>query len=322
MHGEAAEILRCRTEESIDALHVVGDTFSTLMKFTSQRPINMGRLEADTASTYVAVAVRLAQSLADAGKRRRVFTNDPERLLTLAGAKAGWFTAVLLKIDPVFPLHLRFYAAHHKLQVFEHFSEETWPNCFLDLDIVLSRDAEAVQKILESPRAMEAWVYDISAQVVPAYSRWVVQGDLTRLGAVPLFRYGTEGSSFSASHRSSHACRRSETACCPSTFRFAILHTTLATNLSCRSRSVPSSVSSRWRSRRRTAGSALLVGSNTPCAAARYCAAAPRILAFAGHEVGVEPRSALPNSTAADPMHSSATAADGVARCTWLRAGR
>ena len=154
----------------------------------------MGRLQADTASTYGAMAVRLAESLANAGKRLRVFTNDPERLLLLAGAKADLLTPALLEIDPIFPLHLRFYAAHHKLHVFERFSKEAWPNCFLDLDVVLSRGGEAVQTILESPRAMEAWVYDISAQVFPARSRPVVQRDLARLGAANAFPlwYGGE----------------------------------------------------------------------------------------------------------------------------------
>ena len=154
----------------------------------------MGRLQTDTASTYASMAIRLAESLANAGKRLRVFTNDPERLLQLVGAKADLLAPALLEIDPIFPLGLRFYAAHHKLRVFERFSEETWPNCFLDLDIVLSRDGEAVQTILENPRAMEAWVYDISAQVFPARSRPVVQRDLAKLGAVNAFPlwYGGE----------------------------------------------------------------------------------------------------------------------------------
>lgn len=168
--------------------------FSTLMMFTSQRPANLSRLVFNTASTYAGMAVRLAASLAFAGKHLRVFTNDPERLLALAGENAGLLTPDLLEIDPIFPPHLRFYAAHHKLNVFERFSREAWPNCFLDLDIVLSSEAEAVQRILEYPRAMEAWVYDISPQMFQTYSRSVVQRDLARLGstnALPLW-YGGE----------------------------------------------------------------------------------------------------------------------------------
>ncbi len=168
--------------------------FSTLMMFTSQRPVNMGRLNAVAALAYVAMAVRLAESLAHSGKSLRVFTNDPDRLLMLAGANAGLLTPALLEIDPVFPLHLRFYAAHHKLRVFERFSQETWPNCLLDLDMVLSKDGAAVEQMLEKPRAMEAWIYDISAQIFPAYSRQVVQQDLARLGAPNAFPlwYGGE----------------------------------------------------------------------------------------------------------------------------------
>jgi hypothetical protein len=164
------------------------------MMFTSQKPKNIGRLAADTASTYVSMAVRLAESLARAGKTLRVFTNDPDRLLMLAGAKSDLLEPSLLEIDPVFPLHLRFYAAHHKLHVFERFRTETWPNCFLDVDIVLSKDSAKVQEMLEQPRAMEAWVYEISAQVFPAYSRAVVQRDLVRLGAPNAFPlwYGGE----------------------------------------------------------------------------------------------------------------------------------
>jgi hypothetical protein len=168
--------------------------FSTLMMFTSQKPINMGRLASDVALTYVAMTVRLAESLARAGKGLRVFTNDKERLLTLAGAKANLLTPTPLEFDPIFPLHLSFYAAHHKLHIFERFAEETWPNCFLDLDIVLSKDGTVVQQILENPSPMEAWVYDISAQVFPAFSRPVVQRDLAKLGATKAFPlwYGGE----------------------------------------------------------------------------------------------------------------------------------
>jgi len=168
--------------------------FNTLLIFTSQRPVNIGRLAPDTASTYAAMAVRLAESLARAGKSLRVFTNDPERLISLTGAKSALLTPELLEIDPVFPAQLRFYAAHHKLNLFHRFAQETRPNCFLDIDMVLTQDASDVRERLEKPRAMDAWVYDISGQVFPAYSRQTVQGDLTKLGATNAFPlwYGGE----------------------------------------------------------------------------------------------------------------------------------
>ncbi len=168
--------------------------FNSLLMFAGERPVNISRLSGDIASTYVEMAIRLAESLGRAGKNLRVFTNDPERLLALAGPGARLITPIPLEINPLLPPDIPFYAAHHKLDIFRHFSREAWPNCFLDLDVLLFKDAAEVQQRLESPQPMEAWVYDISGQVFPAYSRPTVQQDLKKLGASNAFPrwYGGE----------------------------------------------------------------------------------------------------------------------------------
>ena len=125
--------------------------FSSLMMFSSQRPMNMGRLQADTASTYgcnggssCRVACECRASACGFSRTIRSACSAGRRESRFAHARAAGDRSHL-------SAYLRFYAAHHKLHVFERFSKEAWPNCFLDLDVVLSRGGEAVQTILEIP---------------------------------------------------------------------------------------------------------------------------------------------------------------------------
>jgi hypothetical protein len=167
--------------------------FNTLMMFSGERPANLGRFARDVAAAYAGMTFRLAESLARAGKHLRVFTNDPDRLVSMAGKRKDLFSPTLLEIDPAIPLDIGFYAAHHKFHVYERFSQEAWPNCFLDTDVVLTKDPIYVQRLLEQPYSVDAWAYDLSAQAF-SVSRSVVQEDLIKLGAPNTFPhwYGGE----------------------------------------------------------------------------------------------------------------------------------
>jgi hypothetical protein len=70
-NNEESGLTRCTWSET---------RFSTLMMFTDQRPADISRFAGDPTSVYVQMAVRLAESLARAGKHLRVFTNNPIRL--------------------------------------------------------------------------------------------------------------------------------------------------------------------------------------------------------------------------------------------------
>jgi len=152
------------------------------MMFTGQRPINIGRLAGDVTSTFAAMTIRLAKSLACVGKTLRVFTNDPERLGILAERQCALLQLVPITSDSRFPSDIRFYAAHHKLGLFDLFAHESWPNCLLDVDMILAADALAVRDRLENPLPLEAWAYDISANQFAGWGRDHIQTDLMRLG--------------------------------------------------------------------------------------------------------------------------------------------
>lgn len=167
---------------------------NTLLMFSDRRPINVGGPSSDPAAMFAAMAGGLARSVSRQGKRLRIFTDDPERLAGLLGKDALIVDLEQLPVDLRFPKDITFWAAHHKINIFRQFGEEEYPNGFLDLDMVLMEDASSVRRKLEDPAPMQAWIYDISAQVFPAYTRRVVQGDLARVGAVNAFPrwYGGE----------------------------------------------------------------------------------------------------------------------------------
>jgi hypothetical protein len=156
--------------------------------------MNMGWSRRDPGGVYTDMAIRLAESLSTAGKKLRVFTNDPERLTALTGNRARLLTPVMMSADPKYPREMDFWAAHHKLNMIRQFGTEPWPNGMLDLDMILTQTAATLRDKLEVPAPMQGWVYDISSQVFPAYTRRVVQGDLKNVGDESAFPnwYGGE----------------------------------------------------------------------------------------------------------------------------------
>lgn len=126
----------------------------------------------------------LAWSLHVIGHRLRVWTNDGLRFKELLGPERE----VPLQMREVaflnrFPPNLPFYAAHHKLDLYRFFSHESHINCLVDTDVVANpRKVEILEDTFAQANPPEAWVYDISDQVFPAFGTRRVIQDLQSLG--------------------------------------------------------------------------------------------------------------------------------------------
>jgi hypothetical protein len=170
---------------------------NALLFFTDEASVNTKRRGDKLRSLLAANAIALGQSLADCGLGLRLFTNQPQQLAEMLEAYElpDALTIEQIGSDARIPREIPFYAAHHKLFLFERFAAERNANCLLDLDMIANR--EQISQLMQlqvrdvdfSRQGSEethvemphAWVYDISHQVFSAYGRNTVLTDLAKL---------------------------------------------------------------------------------------------------------------------------------------------
>lgn len=159
--------------------------FNTLVFLTNEPSVNTRRRGMAMQRSYARQALALARSLESLGKTLRVFTNDRRTLLEIMSSENGSATFPYTVEELCFPTNLpctiRFFAAHHKLFLFSVFAREAHCNCLLDTDIVANHAKRSLIQLLEENPRVDAWVYDISDQVFPAFGTTAVQDDLRRV---------------------------------------------------------------------------------------------------------------------------------------------
>jgi hypothetical protein len=161
--------------------------FNTLLFITEKPSTNVRATGLELPRIYVSQALGLARSLNSCGKTLRVFTNDRDTVVELMAREspAGTIRMDVRQIEfPSWslPETAPFFAAHHKLFLFSHFAQEEHPNCLLDADVVVNNNNLSMAKLFDQSPELDGWVYDISAQVFPAYGTHVVQADIRLLG--------------------------------------------------------------------------------------------------------------------------------------------
>jgi hypothetical protein len=131
---------------------------------------------------YVRNAITLARSLARAGIRFTVACAEPELIDGIARRYGGADLAIQrIHLGLDIPSGIPFYAAHYKIDLFRQLGTVADSEYLgiVDCDVIaLGDQPPALARLVESGTPL---VYDITDQVVPAYGRDVVVGDLEKL---------------------------------------------------------------------------------------------------------------------------------------------
>ncbi len=142
---------------------------------------------AKLAELYARDALTLSRSLHRAGIPFTVLTNDAARvhaILENIGQSAA-LNVLGLDFHLEFPSGITFYSSHYKLDVFQYLASLE-PGSYVglvDLDMIALGEVPA--SLTDLIRNKTPLVYDISAQVTPAFGREVILRDMQKLLSTP-----------------------------------------------------------------------------------------------------------------------------------------
>lgn len=138
---------------------------------------------------YLRMAVRLGRGLYSRfGLPLNLVTNDAETLTALlAGIEGGRHADCVRLVQIDFsslslPQGARYFAATHKVMLFDYFAKQSEYSALLDIDMICLPGAE--QPLGDFVRDKCALVYDISDQVFPAHGYDRILADMRKFGPV------------------------------------------------------------------------------------------------------------------------------------------
>ncbi len=149
-------------------------------------PVNArNRQASESLRMYLRNALLLARSLRMQHLPFVLLTNQPDTLEACAREEGYAATIQAIPFPELVPKGTLFYSAHHKINVFRWLGTRA-PDAYsilVDIDVICAKSLPAA--FIEGINAGIPAVYEIGAQVHPAFGRDVVIRDLTRLTGKP-----------------------------------------------------------------------------------------------------------------------------------------